>query len=182
MLKRLLLWLLGLAFLASLLAFWWQSGGSEPSKAYLSNPAHLLYRGFRIPGTTLVLFKRYYAIVESDPTHGLETHVSYTADGYNPFFITYPDNSVAAAGTCRVSKFKYQIIHDINDVKQGVYFNPRREMVSTVDDGTGVQTFFFQDGTTYWELHVDHYARTALTIWNPDGSVRLQQDYSSPPK
>lgn len=163
----------------------WYRGGSEPSKAYVDittgKPsrfgARLFYRGLKIPGTPLIVFKRYYAIAEKDPHTGLTTGVDYRGEGYNHFFVFYDDGNIAAHGLCMVEKNNDQILHDVHNLKEAQFFHPEGELVSSVEGGTGVQTLFFGDGTKYWELQLEDFGRRKLTIWNRDGSVKLEKTY-----
>ena len=163
----------------------WYRGGREPSSACVDidtgKPApfavQLFYRGLKVPGVPLVLFKRYYAIVEIDPSSGLTTSVAYKKEGYNHFFVFYKSGAIAAYGLCMVEKNMDEILHDVTNVKEGQFFSPSGELVSTVENGTGVQTFFLPGGQKYWELRLENSERRKLTIWNEDGAVKLEKDY-----
>ena len=181
--KRILVIASAVLVLALLIA-WWYAGGIEPSRAYVTPSGHpapwaaqLLYRGCRIPGTDLVLFKRYYAIVEKDPGTGLTISVLYQGVGYNPFTAFYADGRIAAEGSCKVTWNDDQMLHNIHDLKEGRFYNPQGQQVSCVDNGTGVQTLFHANGTKYWELRLEGFQRRKLTIWNPDGSMRKEETY-----
>jgi len=163
----------------------WYRGGREPSSAYIDidtgKPAlfvaQLFYRGIKVPGVPLVLFKRYYAIVERDASTGVTTSVAYEKEGYNQFFMFYKSGTIAAHGLCMVEKNFDEIIHDVTKLKEGKFFNPSGELVSTVQNGTGVQTLFSSSGQRYWELHLENSKRRKLTIWDKDGTVTLEKDY-----
>ena len=182
--KWLLLSVVPVVVCVLLLAWWWR-GGNEASRAYVNvrtgGPsrfgARLFYRGFKIPGTGLVVLKRYYAIAEKDPHTGISTGVEYKGEGYNSFFVFYEDGTIAAEGMCRVERNDHQILHNIHDVKEGRFYNPRGDLVSSIRNGTGIQTFFYPDGTKSWELHLEDFRRKKLTMWNPDGSVSLEKTY-----
>ncbi len=182
--SKLYILLLILVVVVALLALWYR-GGREPSSAYIDidtgKPlpfvAQLFYRGIKVPGVPLVLFKRYYAIVDVDPSSGLTTSVAYQKEGYNQFFMYYRSGAVAAHGLCMVEKNMDEILHDVTNVKEGKFFDPSGELVSTVENGTGVQTFFLSSGEKYWELHLENSERRKLTIWNEDGTVKLEKDY-----
>ena len=181
--KRILIVLLPVALIGGLCAWWW-AGGSEPSRACVDlsgkpipSAPRLLYHGIKLPKVNSVFLKRYYAIGEKDPNTGLSIGVEYDAPGYNPFSIFYLDGTIAGVGSCLVERNGDQILHNIHDVKDGRFFSPKGELVSTVENGTGVQTLFFADGQKYWELHLKDFHRKKLTMWDRDGSVRLNEEY-----
>ncbi len=76
-----------------------------------------------------------------------------------------------------VEKNDDQILHDIHNLKEAQFFSPVGDRVSSVENGTGIQTLFFADGTKYWELHLVDMQRKKLTIGNPDGTVKLKNEY-----
>ena len=164
-----------------LMGLWWK-GGIEPSNAYMDintkkpTPfgAQLLYRGIKIPSTDEVLFKKYYAIAEKDEYRGLNTVVMYKRDGYNQFFIYFDKGGLAGHGQCMVeTSFDKQILHDASDIKEATFYNVSGKVVSTVKEGSGTQILFSSEGQKYWELKLENYNRSKLTIWNKDGSVPL---------
>ena len=184
--KRYILVLILVVVVFAVLFGLWYRGGSERSSAYIDidtgkqSPfgALLFYRGIKVPGVPLMLFKRYYAIVEKDPSSGVTTSVAYEKEGYNQFFMFYKSGTLAAHGLCIVEKnIDDEILHDATNLKEGKFFNPSGDLVSTVQNGTGVQTLFSSSGQRYWELHLENSNRRKLTIWNKDGTVKLEKDY-----
>ncbi len=177
----------------SLFALWYK-GGNELSEAYVSyNPATnttvqypyapvLFYRGIKIPAPEepVVLFKRYYAISERDPYTGLFTLVMYEEDGHNPFFAYYENGQIAGKGHVKVKTQMpdNQIIHNMDDIKDAAYYDPDGNLVSTIQDGTGTQIFYYPDGTKQWELELDNYLRKSAKMWDKDGTLKFDKVYS----
>ena len=184
MTKKRLLVIVAVVIVGALLFGWWWRGGVEPSMVYTPLPgkphpfaASLFYRGLNIPGTDVVFLKRYYAIAGNVPDTELTTDVEFHGVGYNRFLIFYKDGTLAGQGLCQVDWKGDQIYHNIHDVKEGRFYDPQGNLVSSVESGTGVQTLFYADGTKYWELHLEDFRRKRVTLWNRDGSVDLGLEY-----
>lgn len=172
---------------ATTIGLWyiWYKGGIEPSSAYVDVAtgkqsdygAQLLFHGIKLPWISQVLFKRYYAIFEKDHYTGLTTVINYEGEGYNCFYAFYRNGTMASHGLCMVSKNDDQILHDVHDIKEAEFYDPKGATVSTIKNGSGVQTLFFSNGQKYWELRLENKARKKLTIWNQNGTVRLEKEY-----
>jgi len=173
-----------LACLAVASGMWWK-GGVESSSAYMEintgRPsefgAQLLYRGIKLPGVPIVFFKRYRSIVEMDRHAGVTIAVDYKGVGFNTFFAFYRDGTMAGTGQCMVEENGDQILHDIHNLKDGEFYDTNANLVSTVKNGTGIQTLFYSEGPKNWELHLKQGRRLRLTIWDKNGSISLDKKY-----
>ncbi|NLW83577.1 MAG: hypothetical protein GXY41_04095 [Phycisphaerae bacterium] len=175
----------------SLFALWYK-GGSELSSFFIDintmepSPAGpiLLYRGLKVPFTegVFVLFRRYYAIVYYDHYGGLVHTIAYKQDGYNQYYSFYMHNGqIASHGYCMVeTQYNGQLLHLVEDVKDAMYYDPEGNVVSTVKDGTGVQVFFYPDGTKQWELELESYRKRTLRKWRKDGELVIDDVYEQP--
>ncbi len=179
--------LAGIVILAGLAGFGvWYRGGSEPSNAYVyadtwepvSNPPRVYYRGIecKTAGTPIVLLKRYYAFVITRDT-GVTCTYSYNGEGYNDFRCFYETGTIAARGVCMVKKNPDQILPDETDVKEAQFYNPKGEMVSSIQSRTGVETWSCANGQKNWELVLRDGVRQRLSAWYCNGQLQKQRVY-----
>ncbi len=161
----------------------WYKGGSEISSAYVdidtgkpspSGP-RLLYRGIKIPGDSLVLFKKYYGIVYKDRNTGTLFSIVFEKEGYNPFFLFYEGGGIAGRGLCKVNNNGYEIMEDIHDIQEAEFYDPEGKLVSEIHDGTGIQKLYYSNGTLYWELELENFKRVRFKWWNQDGSLKTNK-------
>ena len=163
----------------------WYKGGYESSKAFYDintgkqaeNVATLFYRGIKIPGTPFALFKRYYRFILIDRALGRINTVQYEKPGYNPFFIFYESGTIAGYGYCLVEKYEDQILPNLEDVKEGEFYDPQGKLVSSVKNGTGIIAVFCIDGQKIWESYLEDFKRIRLRHWDKDGILKLDKEY-----
>jgi hypothetical protein len=78
------------------------------------------------------------------------------------------------------TQYNGQLLHLVEDVKDAMYYDPEGNVVSTVKDGTGVQVFFYPDGTKQWELELESYRKRTLRKWRKDGELVIDDVYEQP--
>ncbi len=163
----------------------WYKGGQESSNVIINintgKPAEnvliLYYRGIKIPFTPFVLFKQYYGMSFNDLVRGRFTVIEYQKLGYNPFHTVYENGTIAGKGYCMVEKIEDQIFPNLDDVREGEFYNPQGELISSVKDGTGVIPVFCSEGQKIWETELKNYKRVRLRRWDKNGTLKFDKKY-----
>ena len=136
------------------------------------------YRGFGILEENIFLIGKSYYLVTEERNHAYY-EVEYRHPGYNHFRGFYDNGVLREEGECFVelSGFYNRPCPEISDVRIGKYFKPDGTLGSEVRDGSGVQTYWTDDGVKIWELETRDFKRVRHSIWYPNGQVADTQKY-----
>jgi hypothetical protein len=131
------------------------------------------YRGFGLVDypPRCMLGKSYYRIRFSPPDVP-GAYCDFFLDGSRlcRFLGRYPSGTVREEGTCEVEWTTQCIpMPNANRTHFGRYYQPNGTLASEIRDGTGVQTYWNDEGVKLWELELDSLRRIRVTMWDMNG-------------
>ena len=136
------------------------------------------YRGFGIVGEDIFLFARSFYLVTHKTDYGYY-QVQYHHPGYNSFKGFYNNGALREEGECFVELdgAYNQPCPDISDVRIGKYCKPDGTLGSEINDGSGVKTYWTDDGVKIWELERRDFKRVRHSMWYRNGQLVQTQKY-----
>ena len=136
------------------------------------------YRGFGVGGAEgPILGKRYYQITVNVPGESY-SKVEYKRAGYNDFKRFYPNGTLAEEGQCMVEPYTSpEPIPNHHDLLWSKCYKPDGALCSEVRNGTGTQMFWSPDGVKTGEVVLADFKRVRLSIWYPNGQLRVTLNY-----
>lgn len=162
-----------LVVLGTALGWWWP----KAQQFDFDSDMFGYYRGLGIVEEDSLFFgKSYYLITWKDDG---DWNVWYRRPGYNRFQSFYKNGNIRAQGECFVKLLgaHYRPAPDIENVKSGRYFKPDGTLSSEVKNGTGLQTYWLNDGVKVWEVEVSDFKRVRHSRWYRNGQLQQTLDY-----
>jgi hypothetical protein len=137
------------------------------------------YRGFQSALGVWLLEPHYYRL-HRDASDDFElgwydTTVELNGPDYNPFSARYPDGSLAARGSCRVTQGRSDSIpmFDPKDIKDAEFYKPDCTLVAKVSNGTGLQMHYRPNGQKDWEIEVREFRWVHNRSWYANGQLAV---------
>jgi hypothetical protein len=166
------------AFVGACLAGLWWWPKSQPlsvNEQYYRG----YYRGLGLSDQRGFLGKNFYRVVVQDIDEGY-WEVWFREAGYSPYRGYYPNGTMREEGECLVEFVGFggnEPVPDRHAVRWGKYYLPDGRLGSEVKNGSGIQTYWYSDGTECWELELRDFKRRRLMWRKPDGTLFTQEEY-----
>jgi hypothetical protein len=130
------------------------------------------YTGLGLTDDVSPVGRRFYRVhVEDKPCGYWE--VDFRAAGYNPYRGYYPSGVLRESGECLVEILgspRYPA-PDNHAIRNARFYRPDGMLGSVVEDGTGVQTYWYPDGKLRWRLELRDYVRVQSELWDQNGRL-----------
>jgi antitoxin component YwqK of YwqJK toxin-antitoxin module len=162
--------LLGCAFLVAWA--WPKLAGDDRSGATA------LYRGFQCASYFPWLGPRFYQLHRDASNFGeldfYDMTVEFEGIGDNKFTARYPNGSLAAKGTCRVTQEVGDLIPTFSPLEEIVdaeFYQPDGALAAKVTRGAGTQVHYWPNGRKQWEIELRESKWVHLREWYDNGQL-----------
>jgi hypothetical protein len=133
------------------------------------------YTGIGLRHGTGYFGKNFYKIEWSptSTTHGSSTiYLDASIDGYYHIQGKYSNGELREDAMCYVS-FPFEAVPfpDVGNVRDGKYWSPDGKTTSSIENRTGVQTYWCVRGRKLWELVLEDGRRVKARLWDEEGKL-----------